>query len=733
MSGISISGTDAANYTFNATATTTADITAKPAAATFTANNKVYDGNATASFLTRTIASKVNGDGLDFSASSLSFASKNVSTGKTVTASGIALTGTDKDNYALSSTTAANTADITARALTLSATGVNKTYDGTTAATVTLSDNRVPGDVFTRGYTSATFANKNVATTKTVSVSGISISGTDAANYTFNITATTTADITARLLHVGATGTNKIYDGTTAAAVMLSDDRVSGDVVSTSYTAASFADKNVGTAKAVSVSGTSIAGTDAANYSLANTSAATTANITRRDLTVTATGMNKVYDGATVVTVTLTDNRVAGDVFTDSYTAASFADKNVGTGKAVSVSGILIAGTDAANYNLTNTTAATTANVTRRPITVTADAGQTKVYGNADPLSFTYHITSGSLALGDTFSGALSRAAGENVGVYAIGQGTVALSSNYTLTYVGANFSITKATLTITADSKSRQYSDPNPTFTATYTGFKNGDTPPLNDLTGSPSLTTTANSASNVGTYTITAALGTLASGNYSLAFVNGTLTVTQEDARDTYTGPTFAATASATSGTVTLTLRATIQDITAVTGDTAYDAFAGDIRTATVKFVNRDSANALLDLGTRSNFGFNVKFNQSGTNLQGHVNVIVRHGGRVYQIKSTSITSLGVQPLPCTNAPCTAQFVAKASVQDITNPLLPISVEGNATIQMNMHDQGEPGSSDTIGFTVYDKNNALMFSSNWTGATTAEQLLAGGNVVVH
>ena len=113
--------------------------------------------------------------------------------------------------------------------------------------------------------------------------------------------------------------------------------------------------------------------------------------------------------------------------------------------------------------------------------------------------------------------------------------------------------------------------------------------------------------------------------------------------------------------------------------------------------------------------------------------MNVIVRHGSRVYQIKSTSITSLGVQPLPCTNAPCTAQFVAKASVQDITNPLLPISVEGNATIQMNMHDQGEPGSSDTIGFTVYDKNNALMFSSNWTGATTAEQLLAGGNVVVH
>jgi hypothetical protein len=50
-----------------------------------------------------------------------------------------------------------------------------------------------------------------------------------------------------------------------------------------------------------------------------------------------------------------------------------------------------------------------------------------------------------------------------------------------------------------------------------------------------------------------------------------------------------------------------------------------------------------------------------------------------------------------------------------------------------MNMHDQGEPGSTDTIGFTVYDKNNVLMFSSNWNGAATVEQVLGGGNVVVH
>jgi hypothetical protein len=40
-------------------------------------------------------------------------------------------------------------------------------------------------------------------------VTGISVTGTDAANYTFNTTAATTADITARALTVGATGQNK--------------------------------------------------------------------------------------------------------------------------------------------------------------------------------------------------------------------------------------------------------------------------------------------------------------------------------------------------------------------------------------------------------------------------------------------------------------------------------------------------------------------------------------------
>src|SRR5205823_11481435 len=102
-------------------------------------------------------------------------------------------------------------------------------------------------------YSAAGFADKKVGTAKPVSVSGISISGPDAGNYTFNTTSSTTADITARALTVSAAGINKVYDGTTAATVNLSDDHLLGDDVSDSYVAASFADKNVGTAKPVSV------------------------------------------------------------------------------------------------------------------------------------------------------------------------------------------------------------------------------------------------------------------------------------------------------------------------------------------------------------------------------------------------------------------------------------------------------------------------------------------------
>jgi len=156
--------------------------------------------------------------------------------------------------------------------------------------------------------------------------------------------------------------------------------------------------------------------------------------------------------------------------------------------------------------------------------------------------------------------------------------------------------------------------------------------------------------------------------------------------------------------------------------------------------------------DPGTKDNFGFNVKYNKNG-NLQGNINTIVRRQEsdgiqHVYQIKGNSMTALAVYQRVnnvwvsgCTGAtstsPCKAQFNSKASIQDITNPVLPLSVpgSGNSSLQFNMTDYGTPGSSDTIGITLWNGSGGIWFSNNWVGTppATVEQVLSGGNLEVH
>src|SRR5205823_9260476 len=77
----------------------------------------------------------------------------------------------------------------------------------------------------------------------------------------------------------------------------------------------------------------------------------------------------------------------------------------------------------------------------------------------------------------------------------------------------GSNsLTVNKAPLTVTADNKSREYGDANPSFTASFSGFKNGETLATSGVTGSPSLSTTATAARPVASYPITAAVGTRA-----------------------------------------------------------------------------------------------------------------------------------------------------------------------------------------------------------------------------
>jgi hypothetical protein len=105
----------------------------------------------------------------------------------------------------------------------------------------------------------------------------------------------------------------------------------------------------------------------------------------------------------------------------------------------------------------------------------------------------------------------------------------------------GLNLSVSRANLTVTALSQSKTYGSANPTLTYSTSGFVNGDTASV--LGGTPNLTTSATAASGAGTYTITAAAGTLSAANYNFICVNGTLsinpaplTITANNAAKTY-----------------------------------------------------------------------------------------------------------------------------------------------------------------------------------------------------
>ncbi|WP_188221669.1 MBG domain-containing protein, partial [Flavobacterium pokkalii] len=134
-----------------------------------------------------------------------------------------------------------------------------------------------------------------------------------------------------------------------------------------------------------------------------------------------------------------------------------------GTSTQVADSNFTVTATDA---NSCTAAYSFTLKLNQIPITVTADASQTKVYGSSDPV-LTYTVNPALLS-GDSFTGALSRAVGENVGSsYAINQGDLSAGNKYLITFVSKDFAITAKPITVTANvSQTKVYGTADPTFT---------------------------------------------------------------------------------------------------------------------------------------------------------------------------------------------------------------------------------------------------------------------------
>ncbi|WP_212003795.1 MBG domain-containing protein [Chitinophaga sp. HK235] len=236
---------------------------------------------------------------------------------------------------------------------------------------------------------------------------------------------------------------------------------------------------------------------------------------------------SSVTNGGTVI-VTYGDPATDGSATTSSGLNVTYVSSNtaVATVAANGQVTILAAGTAVITASQTgngNYLAAAdisfTLQVNRKTVTVTATV-QNKTYGDPDPV-LTFNVAPALIA-GDVFTGTLIRTAGENVGVYTILQGSLALNNNYTLNYNNGNLNILKKDLTIRADDLSRPYNTANPILTMTYNGFVSGDNETAIAI---PAIATTATISSPPGTYPIQLTGG--AAVNYNLILTNGTLTV--------------------------------------------------------------------------------------------------------------------------------------------------------------------------------------------------------------
>ena len=437
------------------------------------------------------------------------------------------------------------TADIAQRGLTVSGiTAANKTYDGLLTAAVNTGAvalaGLLSGDVV-NVTASGAFADKNVnvGPAKTVNLAS-SYGGADWLNYNITGQSTATANITARGLVIGATGVHRTYDGTTAGTVTLIDNRISGDVLTTSYGGAAFLDKHAGIAKTLNVSGINLTGADAGNYTF-NTAAATTANIAQAALTLSAASQTRTYDGSTNSSGVV---GIAGLFGTDSVTGLTqrFDSRNASAanGRTLLVNGgyTLSDGNGGNNYAVSTVNA--TGTINQAPLTITAN-NATKTYGGTLNLAST-EFTSSGLITGETIgtvslasTGAASGAIVANSPYAITPSGGVAAAgssfslANYLVSYVNGNLTVNRAPLTVAANPLTK--AGDNVPFTGgngvSYIGLVNGETSAA-VVSGTPAYSGTSQGAVNAGTYVITPGGLSLLSNNYTMSYADGTLTIT-------------------------------------------------------------------------------------------------------------------------------------------------------------------------------------------------------------
>ena len=361
----------------------------------------------------------------------------------------------------------------------------------------------------------------------------IACSGAVGPNYAFTYTAGTLT-VTGAPLTVTAAAASFVYGESVPSSFTPEySEFLPGEAVSSLETLATCAP----TTAVGGVGSYTIACSGAADPGYTFTYSDSTLAITPAELTVTAPSKSLVYGASVPATFAPADYTgfVAGDSASTLTTPATCTPTTPAAGVGTYV--IACSGAVGADYDvayvdgsLEITPAAATVTAPTRSVTYGPAATSVSLAPSVDGLvNGDTQATAGLVSVSCTTTAVVTPGGSYPAGSFPIECRGPAATDNYTVTYVPATLTVAPAAMTITADATSKSYGQPNPTFTVTYDGLVNGDTPAA--LAGTLAFTTGAGGTSGAGSYVVTPS--GLSSPNYAIAYGAGTLTVTKAGAQ--------------------------------------------------------------------------------------------------------------------------------------------------------------------------------------------------------
>jgi len=280
VASFSFGGADGSNYTAVLPSGLTANITPRTLSVSgLVASDKVYDATTAVTVAGSPAVTPLAQDAVFLNGVfTARFVDKNAGVAKPVLLGGLTLSGADASNYTLG-LTGSLTATITPYALALSGITVpDKVYDATTVGSVAGVPvvRPLPGDdVAVSGAGLATFDTKNVGEAKPVTISGFTLSGADAPNYSLLYPTALSASTTPRpIAPTGIKAVDRVADNSNTVQLNTSQAALPGvlpgdNVSLVLNTPFGLVDSPTpGVAKPVTLVGFSLSGVDAPNYSL---------------------------------------------------------------------------------------------------------------------------------------------------------------------------------------------------------------------------------------------------------------------------------------------------------------------------------------------------------------------------------------------------------------------------------------------------------------------------------